>query len=110
MSLSWHQRKSRLVALLKGGGDEDDEGIALDRLTHGQNVIGKTCMCFVILLNSCRDLTMLQQKRWRLILSALVTVTLRLLARLKSVSLESLSGHCFDWYHTSLKIFGSRSI
>jgi hypothetical protein len=44
MSLSWNQRKLRLAALLKSGGDEDEEGLALDRLTHGQNVIGKTCM------------------------------------------------------------------
>ncbi|KDR79474.1 hypothetical protein GALMADRAFT_243570 [Galerina marginata CBS 339.88] len=42
MSLSWHQRKTRLSSLLKGLGDEDAEGIALDRLMHGQSVIGKT--------------------------------------------------------------------
>ncbi|KAH9476305.1 Serine/threonine-protein kinase MRCK gamma [Psilocybe cubensis] len=43
MSLSWHQRKNRLASLLKtDGGDEDAEGLALDRLMHGQNVIGKT--------------------------------------------------------------------
>lgn len=44
MSLSWHQRKTRLAALLKSQGDEDADGMALDRLMHGQNVIGKTCM------------------------------------------------------------------
>ncbi|KIM38504.1 hypothetical protein M413DRAFT_242464 [Hebeloma cylindrosporum] len=42
MSLSWHQRKTRLAALLKSQGDEDADGMALDRLMHGQNVIGKT--------------------------------------------------------------------
>ncbi|KAF4609483.1 hypothetical protein D9613_012311 [Agrocybe pediades] len=42
MSLSWHQRKARLAALLKSQGDEDAEGLALDRLMHGQSVIGKT--------------------------------------------------------------------
>ena len=45
MSLSWHQRKLRLAVLLNSGSDEDEEGVALDRLTHGQNVIGNTCMC-----------------------------------------------------------------
>ncbi|KAJ3507797.1 hypothetical protein NLJ89_g6103 [Agrocybe chaxingu] len=42
MSLSWHQRKARLASLLKSSGDEDADGIALDRLMHGQSVIGKT--------------------------------------------------------------------
>ena len=42
MSLSWHQRKARLASLLKSSGDEDSDGIALDRLMHGQSVIGKT--------------------------------------------------------------------
>ena len=36
MSLSWNQQKLRLAALLKYGGNEDEEGIALDRLTHGR--------------------------------------------------------------------------
>lgn len=44
MSLLWHQRKSRLTSLLKNQGDEDAEGVALDRLMHGQTVIGKTGM------------------------------------------------------------------
>ena len=48
MSLSWNQRKLRLAALLKSDGDEDEEGFALDRLTHGQSVIGKTCMCVYV--------------------------------------------------------------
>ncbi|KAF8964501.1 kinase-like domain-containing protein [Flammula alnicola] len=42
MSVSWHQRKTRLASLLKSHGDEDAEGVALDRLMHGQSVIGKT--------------------------------------------------------------------
>jgi hypothetical protein len=42
MSLSWLQRKEKLAALLKSDGDEDADGLALDRLLHGQNVIGKT--------------------------------------------------------------------
>lgn len=42
MSLSWHQRKERLAVLLKSAGDDDADGITLDRLMHGQNVIGKT--------------------------------------------------------------------
>lgn len=42
MSLLWLQRKAKLSTLLKSEGDEDADGIALDRLLHGQNVIGKT--------------------------------------------------------------------
>ncbi|KAF8901457.1 kinase-like domain-containing protein [Gymnopilus junonius] len=42
MSLSWHLRKTRLASLLQSQGDEDAEGIALDRLMHGQSIIGKT--------------------------------------------------------------------
>ncbi|KAG5652942.1 hypothetical protein H0H81_003018 [Sphagnurus paluster] len=42
MSLSWVQRKTRLGSLLKSQGDEDAEGLALDRILHGQSVIGKT--------------------------------------------------------------------
>ncbi|KAG6888599.1 hypothetical protein C0995_007118 [Termitomyces sp. Mi166 len=43
MSLSWSQRKLRLASLLKSGqGDEDAEGLALDRILHGQSIIGKT--------------------------------------------------------------------
>ncbi|KAF8823515.1 hypothetical protein HHX47_DHR10000379 [Lentinula edodes] len=42
MSLSWDQRKTRLQELLKSSGDEDEDGLGLDRLLHGQNVIGKT--------------------------------------------------------------------
>ncbi|PFH47507.1 hypothetical protein AMATHDRAFT_6687 [Amanita thiersii Skay4041] len=42
MSLSWSHRKTRLAELLRSQGDEDADGLALDRLLHGQNVIGKT--------------------------------------------------------------------
>ncbi|KAF5353659.1 hypothetical protein D9758_008628 [Tetrapyrgos nigripes] len=42
MSLSWAQRKQRLQELLRSQGDEDEDGLTLDRLLHGQNVIGKT--------------------------------------------------------------------
>ncbi|KAF7969326.1 hypothetical protein HWV62_27709 [Athelia sp. TMB] len=42
MSLSWHTRKSRLGNLLDSQGNEDDDALALDRLLHGQSVIGKT--------------------------------------------------------------------
>jgi len=42
MSLSWIQRKKRLSLLLKCHEDEDAAGLALDRLLHGQNVIGRT--------------------------------------------------------------------
>ncbi|EGN94476.1 hypothetical protein SERLA73DRAFT_188399 [Serpula lacrymans var. lacrymans S7.3] len=44
MSLSWLKRKARLGSLLSSSGDEDEEGLALDRILHGQSVIGKTCM------------------------------------------------------------------
>ncbi|KAH9951165.1 kinase-like protein [Amylocystis lapponica] len=43
MSASWFKRKARLDALLDVNGDEDDaEALALDRILHGQSVIGKT--------------------------------------------------------------------
>ena len=44
MSLPWFHRKTRLAALLKSLGDDDAEGLALDRILHGQSVIGKTGM------------------------------------------------------------------
>lgn len=47
MSLSWVKRKARLDTLLKGQGDEDADGLALDRLLHGQSVIGKTCQYII---------------------------------------------------------------
>ncbi|KAF8917891.1 kinase-like domain-containing protein [Mucidula mucida] len=40
--MSWNTRKSRLQELLKSRGDEDEDGLALDRLLHGHSVIGKT--------------------------------------------------------------------
>ena len=33
----------RLNSLLIDDGDEDAKSLALDRILHGQNVIGKTC-------------------------------------------------------------------
>ncbi|KAF7377452.1 hypothetical protein MSAN_00166900 [Mycena sanguinolenta] len=42
MSTPWLTRKARLRALLKTTADEDEAGRALDRILHGQNVIGKT--------------------------------------------------------------------
>ncbi|KAJ7779180.1 kinase-like protein [Mycena metata] len=42
MSTPWLKRKARLRVLLKTGDDEDDVGRALDRILHGQTVIGKT--------------------------------------------------------------------
>ncbi|KAI0825457.1 kinase-like domain-containing protein [Irpex lacteus] len=38
----WRTRKTRLNELLGGEGDEDSRGVALDRILHGQSVIGKT--------------------------------------------------------------------
>ena len=43
MSLTWTQRKARLSLLLNIQGDEDAEALVIDRLLHGQTVIGKTC-------------------------------------------------------------------
>lgn len=42
MDFAWHSRKSRLDALLQSQGDDDQDGVALDRLLHGQSIIGKT--------------------------------------------------------------------
>lgn len=43
MSPTWANRKSRLISLLNTcPGDEEEEGRALDRLEHGQIVIGKS--------------------------------------------------------------------
>ncbi|GBE86225.1 kinase-like protein [Sparassis crispa] len=42
MSTTWHRRKTRLGILLDADGDEDAESLALDRILHGQSVIGKT--------------------------------------------------------------------
>ncbi|KAG1732861.1 kinase-like protein [Suillus paluster] len=41
MSLSWTRRKTLLSSLLNSS-DDDEEGLALDRILHGQQVIGKT--------------------------------------------------------------------
>lgn len=42
MSASWLKRKTRLNALLGEQDNEDAQGLALDRILHGQSVIGKT--------------------------------------------------------------------
>ncbi|OBZ66696.1 Serine/threonine-protein kinase MRCK alpha [Grifola frondosa] len=42
MSMLWRKRKARLAALLNVDGDDDAEALALDRILHGQSVIGKT--------------------------------------------------------------------
>ncbi|TFK19767.1 kinase-like protein [Coprinopsis marcescibilis] len=42
MSIPWRQRKTRLAALVLSRCDEDVDGTAVDRLMHGQSVIGKT--------------------------------------------------------------------
>lgn len=42
MSLSWPTRIARLKTLLDCPDDGDECGLALDRLLHGQSVIGKT--------------------------------------------------------------------
>ena len=43
MSPTWANHKSRLVTLLNvKPGDEEEEGLALDRFSHGQNVIGRS--------------------------------------------------------------------
>jgi hypothetical protein len=45
MSTPWLKRKARLRALLKSPADEDTAGRALDRILHGQRVIGKSGWC-----------------------------------------------------------------
>jgi len=42
MSLPWRQRKTRLASLIGSNGDEVEDGTSIDRLMHGQSVIGKT--------------------------------------------------------------------
>ncbi|KAN0141575.1 kinase-like protein [Lactarius tabidus] len=42
MITTWLKRKARLGALLQSSGDEDEDGLALDRILHGQSVIAKT--------------------------------------------------------------------
>jgi hypothetical protein len=43
MPLIWTQRKTRLGSLLNTQGDEDADALMIDRLLHGQSVIGVTC-------------------------------------------------------------------
>lgn len=42
MSLSWAERKALLCSILRTEG-EAEEGLALDRILHGQDFVGKTC-------------------------------------------------------------------
>jgi len=42
MFTSWLKRKARLDTLLQSNGDEGEDGLALDRILHGQSVIAKT--------------------------------------------------------------------
>ncbi|KAG0702614.1 hypothetical protein DFH29DRAFT_490533 [Suillus ampliporus] len=60
MSLSWTRRKTSLSSLLNSS-DDDEEGLALDRILHGQQVIGKTARTAEIesLRFSDRDLVVL---------------------------------------------------
>jgi len=61
MFTSWLKRKARLGTLLQSNGDEDQDGLALDRILHGQSVIAKTGLsaifwfssaCYLIVFNS----------------------------------------------------------
>jgi len=42
MFTSWLKRKARLGTLVQSSGDEDEDGLALDRILHGQSVVAKT--------------------------------------------------------------------
>jgi hypothetical protein len=47
MSSRWLKRRTRLRELFTiSVQDEDEEALAIDRLLHGQNVIGKTGICY----------------------------------------------------------------
>ena len=54
-STSWLKRKARLGTLLQSNGDEDEDGLALDRILHGQSVIAKTGMSGIFSLSSLID-------------------------------------------------------
>ncbi|KAI0083854.1 kinase-like domain-containing protein [Irpex rosettiformis] len=41
-TVAWRTRKTRLIELLGAEDDENSRGLALDRILHGQSVIGKT--------------------------------------------------------------------
>ncbi|KAG2110136.1 kinase-like protein [Suillus clintonianus] len=60
MSLSWTKRKTLLSSLLNSS-DDDEESLALDRILHGQQVIGRTTKTAEIesLRFSDRDLVVL---------------------------------------------------
>ena len=62
--LPWVKRKARLNKLPKRHDeDEDAAALALDRILHGQNVIGATCMMVLFLCFAVRSLTVLQPKQ-----------------------------------------------
>jgi hypothetical protein len=42
LKTAWVERKAQLQTLLDCCGDEEEQGIALDRILHGHTVIGKT--------------------------------------------------------------------
>lgn len=44
MSTSWPQRKAQLRTLLDCNGDDEEEGLALDRALHSQVALGKIRM------------------------------------------------------------------
>lgn len=49
MSLSWAERKDLLGSLLQTlGHDDEEEGLALDRILHGQSIVGKTGECYFV--------------------------------------------------------------
>jgi hypothetical protein len=51
MFTSWLKRKARLDTLLQSNGDEDQDGLALDRILHGQSVIAKTGLSAIFLVS-----------------------------------------------------------
>jgi hypothetical protein len=53
MPLTWTQRKVRLDCLLDNQEDDDAGALVMDRLLHGQSVIGKTCEPRLLQVN-CR--------------------------------------------------------
>lgn len=67
MSSRWLKRRTRLRELLAiSAQDEDEEALAIDRLLHGQNVIGKTGIyCQHYQLPGAISLTSLPSKNHR---------------------------------------------
>jgi hypothetical protein len=54
MFTSWLKRKARLGILLQSNGDEDQDGLALDRILHGQSVIAKTGLSAILFSSASR--------------------------------------------------------